>query len=135
MVLNMNKDQLEGTLYIGFPKDMTFNQADNLFDEISDYIDNNDLSLEALTSDEDYSQLIFQKNKPSIQDKCNFFFMEMDIVISKIVDNESNKDELKTNFINILSVNFCDVCELLHAKGYVYNDQNDFWFKSNQDSN
>lgn len=130
-------NQLKGTLYIGFPKSMTFNQAEALFDEVADYIDNNaDVSMEILQGDKDYSQLKFQQEVPNYQDKADLFFMDMEILISSFLLKKSNlavKEDNHTSFFNILSVNFEDVCEVLHNNGFIYNDAHHYWLKLDND--
>lgn len=131
-------NQLQGTLFIGFPKSMTFNQADGLFDELSDYIDNNsEVTLDILKADKDYTHLVFQQTMPTLIEKSNHFYMEMEIYISKISNvepSEISEENNLTNLLNILSVDFGDVCETLHNNGFIYNDNQDYWFKPSQDS-
>lgn len=124
----MNNDQLEGTLYIGFPNELSINKAIALHDEISDYIDNNHISLEVLQADEDYNFLSFKTIEPSSEDKLNYYFWELEIETSKNSQSEINNSN--TNFINICVSDYEDVCELLSRNGYNYNNVNDFWLKS-----
>ena len=120
----MNNDQLEGTLYIGFPNELSINKAIALHDEISDYIDNNHISLEVLQADEDYNFLSFKTIEPSSEDKLNYYFWELEIETSKNSQSEINNSN--TNFINICVSDYEDVCELLSRNGYNYNNVNDF---------
>jgi len=86
--LNAQSVQLQGTLYIGFPKTFSGAHMETLFDEISDYIDNNcDLTLADLQADSDYAQLQFQQHMPTLADKTNFFFMDVEIYVATLKEN------------------------------------------------
>lgn len=130
--LNAQSVQLEGTLYIGFPKSFSGARMETLFDEISDFIDNNaDLTLADLQADSDYAELQFKQQLPTMEDKRNFFFMDMDIYISTLSDNfgqESVKNQFSS--VNVFGKDLEDVCMLMAQNGYSYDHLENCWSHS-----
>ena len=130
--LKANSVQLQGTLYIGFPKTFSGAHMETLFDEISDFIDNNaDLTLADLQADSDYAQLQFQQQRPSLDEKNNFFFMDMDIYISTLSDRfgkETTEDHVST--VNVFGKDLEDVCTLMAQNGYSYDRLDNCWSHS-----
>ena len=105
--LNAQSVQLQGTLYIGFPKTFSCAHMEKLVDEISDYIDNNcDLTLADLQADSDYAQLQFQQHMPTLADKTNFFFMDVEIYVATLKENFGHTSVLdQVTSVNIFGKN------------------------------
>ena len=127
--LNAQSVQLQGTLYIGFPKTFSGAHMETLFDEISDYIDNNcDLTLADLQADSDYAQLQFQQHMPTLADKTNFFFMDVEIYVATLKENFGHTSVLdQVTSVNIFGKNLEDICTLMAQNGYAYDRIEDCW--------
>lgn len=113
----MSATLLRGSLYIGFPKTLVISEMERLTQEISDYIDNNELSLEVLKSDNDYKELSFLLCAPYGAYKEKYHYQVIKI-----------EDELKSP-IYIQNHKIEDVSELLRRNGYIYDPEEDTWIE------
>lgn len=133
--LNAKSAQLQGTLYIGFPKTFSGAHMETLFEEISDFIDNSaDLTLADLQAQSNFAELQFQQQRPSLDEKNNFFFMDMDIYISTLSDSfgqgtAKDVDE-DVSSINVFGKDLEDVCILMAQNGYSYDRLDNCWSHS-----
>ncbi|HFG7030760.1 TPA: hypothetical protein ACGIK9_003259 [Acinetobacter baumannii] len=117
----MNCDELIEILYIGFPKSITIGTMEEIYNEIFDYLDNNeDVSLEILKKDLDYRSLDFSLNPPSPQAHTEFFYRSM------LIEQSHSPNTIS---LNIHSTVFEDVCENLRDRGFYYDEDQDLWFR------
>ena len=116
----LSSNELEGTLFVGFPKSYTVLKIESLLDEISDYIGNNSsVTLDILTADADYADLVFQQIPvdPSALNTHEY----RPIFIT---------DKLQTTAIHIKSVDLEDAAERLYAGGFMCDDLKNIWHKA-----
>lgn len=129
--MNTMHTELKGTLYIGFPKSLSYQEAESILWEIGDYIDNNeDLSLEGLTQDDDYKHLDIHMDKPTPEQEQKYFYMDLEIAD---LSGETGLDSDHSNQYASLNIDYSDlqsVCSILAESGYQYQEYGNYWKKS-----
>lgn len=117
----MKCGELIGNLYIGFPKSMTIGTMEEIYNEILDYLDNNEeVTLDILKNDLDYRSLDFSLKSPSPQANTEFFYRSM------LIEQSHSPNTIS---LNIHSTEFEDVCENLRDRGFYYDEDQDLWFR------
>ncbi|WP_228200467.1 hypothetical protein [Acinetobacter baumannii] len=86
------------------------------------------LTLADLQADSDYAQLQFQQHMPTLADKTNFFFMDVEIYVATLKENFGHTSVLdQVTSVNIFGKNLEDICTLMAQNGYAYDRIEDCW--------
>lgn len=116
----LGTNELDGTLYIGFPKSYTVLEIESLLNEISDYIGNNNaVTLDILNADADYADLVFQQSPVDITALNGHEYRTIFIT-----------DVFQTTSIHIKSVDLEDAADRLLAGGFMFDELNNIWQKA-----
>lgn len=116
----LSTNELDGTLYIGFPKSYTVLEIESLLNEISDYIGNNNaVTLDILNADADYADLVFQQSPVDITALNGHEYRTIFIT-----------DVFQTTSIHIKSVDLEDAADRLLAGGFMFDELNNIWQKA-----